>query len=110
LDIPSIKVGQEATITFDAIVDKEYHGKVTQVGMVGSVAQGVVNYPVIVQVTDADASILPNMTAAVNVIVSQSTDVLVVPNRALTTSNGQRSVTVLYETAHHGPRDGWIDG
>ena len=97
MDIPQIQVGQDATVVFDAIADKEYHGKVTQIGMVGSVSQGVVNYPVIVQITDGDASILPSMTAAVNIIVAKSENVLVVPNKALRTSSGQRSVTVLFE-------------
>jgi HlyD family secretion protein len=97
VDIPQVKVGQDATITFDAIANKEYHGTVTQVGMVGSVSQGVVNYPVIVQLTDGDASILPSMTASVNIIVAESKNVLVVPNKALKLSNGQRTVTVLFE-------------
>jgi len=97
IDVPQIKVGQAAVVTFDAIANKEYHGKVTQVGMVGSVSQGVVNYPVTVQVADGDASILPSMTAAVNITVSESKNVLVVPNKALQTSNGQKSVTVLFE-------------
>jgi HlyD family secretion protein len=97
VDIPQVKEGQDASITFDAIANKEYHGKVTQVGMVGSVSQGVVNYPVIVQLTDGDASILPSMTASVNIIVAESKNVLVVPNKALKLSNGQRSVTVLFE-------------
>jgi HlyD family secretion protein len=97
VDIPQVKVGQDTTITFDAIVNKEYHGKVTQVGMVGSVSQGVVNYPVIVQLTDGDASILPSMTASVNIVVAESKNVMVVPNKALKLSNGQRTVTVLFE-------------
>jgi HlyD family secretion protein len=97
MDIPSVKVGQEATVVFDAISDKEYHAVVTQISMVASISQGVVNYPVTVQITDADSSILPSMTAAVNIIVEKAEDVLTVPNNALRTSNGQRSVTVLFE-------------
>ncbi len=97
LDISSIKVGQDATITFDAISDKEYHGKVTQISLVANVSQGVVNYPVTIQITDPDENILPSMTASVGIIVAQAKDVLVVPNNALHTSNGQRTVTILFE-------------
>jgi HlyD family secretion protein len=97
MDIPTVKVGQEASVVFDAISDKEYHAVVTQISMVASVSQGVVNYPVTVQITDADASILPSMTAAVNIIVEKVENVLTVPNNALRTSNGQRSVTVMFE-------------
>jgi RND family efflux transporter MFP subunit len=97
LDISSIKVGQDATITFDAITGKEYNGKVTQISMVANVSQGVVNYPVTVQISDPDESILPSMTASVSIIVAKTDNVLVVPNNALRTSNGQRTVTVLFE-------------
>lgn len=97
VDIPLVKVGQDAIITFDAVAEKEYHGKIIQVGMVGSVSQGVVNYPVIVQVSDPDANILPSMTATVNIIVAESKNVLVVPNRALQMRSGQRTVTILFE-------------
>jgi RND family efflux transporter MFP subunit len=97
LDIASIKVGQEADITFDAISDKEYHGLVTQISMVANVSQGVVNYPVTVQITDPDESILPSMTASVSIIVAKADNVLFVPNNALRTSNWQRMVTILFE-------------
>jgi RND family efflux transporter MFP subunit len=97
MDIPQIKAGQTATITFDAISDKEYQGKVTRIGMVGTNSQGVVNYPVTVEILDGDANILPGMTAAVNIIVSQAEDVLVVPNQAVRSIGGQHTVTVLFE-------------
>jgi RND family efflux transporter MFP subunit len=97
LDISLIKVGQDATLTFDAITGLEYHGKVIQISMAASVSQGVVNYPVTVQITDPDESILPSMTAFVNIIVAKAENVLVVPNSALRTTNGQRSVTLLFE-------------
>jgi HlyD family secretion protein len=97
MDISMIKVGQDATITFDAISGKEYPGKVTQISMVASVSQGVVNYPVTVQITDPDESILPSMTASVSIIVDKVQNVLVVPNNAVKNSNGQKTVTVLFE-------------
>ena len=67
------------------------------VGAVGAVSQGVVNYPVTVHITDADAELRPGMTAAVSIIVTQHDDVLYVPNRAIRTSGRDRIVTVLYE-------------
>jgi RND family efflux transporter MFP subunit len=97
VDISQIKVGQEATLTFDAISSKEYTGTVTKIVMVGTVSQGVVNYPVTVQLTDGDASILSGMTAAVNVVLAKSENVLVVPNKAIHTSGTQRTVTVLFQ-------------
>jgi HlyD family secretion protein len=97
VDLENLSVGQQTTVEFDAIADKQYIGEVTAVGMVGSVSQGVVNYPVTIRVTDADDSILPGMTAAVTIVTNQVDDALLVPNKAIHTSNGQRTVTVLFE-------------
>ncbi len=97
VDIHQVQVGQEATLTFDAISDREYQGTVTKIGMAATISQGVVNYPVTVQLTNPDESIFPGMTAAVTIVVEKHTGVLVVPNQALRTSSGQRTVTVLFE-------------
>jgi HlyD family secretion protein len=97
VDLASLKVGQSAALEFDALPDRVYSGEVTEIGMIGTNSQGVVNYPVTVKVTDADESILPGMTAAVTIVVDQVDDVLLVPNKAIRTSGGQQSVTVLFE-------------
>ena len=97
VDLASLKVGQPATLEFDAIADKVYAGEVTEIGMIGTVSQGVVNYPVTVRVTDADENIRPGMTASVTIVVDQRDDVLMVPNKAIRTSNGQQTVTILFE-------------
>ena len=97
VDISQIQVGQKATLAFDAISDQEYTGIITKVVMVGTVSQSVVNYPVTVQIADGDASVLSGMTASVNLIVAESANVLVVPNKAIHTSGNQRTVTVLFE-------------
>jgi len=46
VDINRIKVGQPATMSFDAILEKEYSGRVTEVAQVGNAVQGVVNFNV----------------------------------------------------------------
>jgi HlyD family secretion protein len=97
VDLPSLRVGQPTTLEFDAIPDKTYTGEVTDIGMIGSVSQGVVNYPVTVRITNADENIKPGMTASVTIITDQAQDALMVPNKAIHTSNGQHTVTVLFE-------------
>ncbi len=97
VDLASLEVGQAAIIEFDAIPDKEYTGLVTEIGMVGTVSQGVVNYPVIVMVTNADEDIRSGMTATVTIKTAERQDVLMVPNRAIRNSGGQQTVTVLFE-------------
>jgi len=97
VDLPSLKVGQQTTLEFDAIPDKQYTGVVTEIGMIGTVSQGVVNYPVTVRITNADENIKSGMTASVTITTDQAKDALLVPNKAIHTSNGQHTVTVLFE-------------
>jgi HlyD family secretion protein len=95
VDINSISIDQPVTLTFDAILGKEYHGAVVEVSQAGTVEQGVVNFTVTVELGDADASVKPGMTAAVNIVVEEVEDVLLVPNRAVRLMDGKRIVYVL---------------
>jgi HlyD family secretion protein len=95
VDINSINVGQAVTLSFDAIQEKQYAGVVSQVAPVGSVIQGVVNFDVTVELTDSDENVKPGMTAAVNIIVDQITDALLVPNRAVRVVDGKQVVYIL---------------
>lgn len=94
VDINRVQVGQNVSLTFDAIQDKEYTGTVTEVGSVGASLSGVVNFKVTVRLIDADEQVKSGMTAAVNIIVNQVDDVLLVPNRAVRLRNGERTVYV----------------
>ena len=95
VDINSIKVGQLVTLSFDAIQDRQYNGVVSKVAPVGNVIQGVVNFDVTVELNDADENVKPGMTAAVNIIVDQITDALLVPNRAVRVVDGKQVVYIL---------------
>jgi HlyD family secretion protein len=94
VDINRVQVGQTATVTFDAVLDREYTGEVVGVAMAGSVEAGVVNFRVTIELTDPDELVRPGMTAAVNVVVTELADVLIVPNRAVRVADGQRVVYV----------------
>jgi HlyD family secretion protein len=95
VDINSVSIGQQATLTFDAILGKGYHGEVVDVTQAGTADQGVVNFTATVELTDADSQVKPGMTAAVNIVVEEMQDVLLVPNRAVRLVDSQRVVYVL---------------
>lgn len=95
VDINSVAIGQPVSLTFDAILGREYHGAVIEVAQTGTVSAGVVNFKVTVQLTDADSLVKPGMTAAVNITVKELVDVLLVPNRAVRLSEGERVVYLL---------------
>ena len=95
VDINSVSVSQPVTLTFDAILGKEYNGVVSQVSQAATPAGGVVNFTVTVQITDADAEVKPGMTAAVTITVQELKDVVLIPNRAVRLVDGVRVVYVL---------------
>ena len=94
IDIPFVEVGQPAELVFDAYFETTFMGEVTQIAPVGRNVQGVVEYSVRIKMLDADDRIKPGMTAAVNIIVSEKDDILVVPNEAIVNIDGQDHVFV----------------
>jgi len=96
VDAPQIKVGQEATITFDALPNKTFTGKVMGIDTTGTVTSGVTTYPAVIQLDDtSNASIFPNMTATADVITKVDDNVLLVPSAAVQTVGTTSTVKVL---------------
>lgn len=97
VDINSIALGQPAMLTFDAVQGKEYSGVVDEVARVGTVSPDGVDFTVTMELADEDEEVKPGMTGAVNIIVNQLDDVLLVPNRAVRMREGQRVIFILRE-------------
>lgn len=99
VDINSIFIDQDATLTFDAVLGRTdpYHGKVVKVSQAGDNVQGVVSFTVTVELTDPDEYVKPGMTAAVNVIVEEVKDIILIPNRAVRLVNEERVVYLLVD-------------
>jgi RND family efflux transporter MFP subunit len=98
IDINLVELGQDVVMNFDAVLAKEYHGTVIDISPVGTTTLGVTNFQVTVELFDADESIRPGMTSAVDIITSQVDDVLLIPNRAIRLLNGERVVYVLRDS------------
>jgi multidrug efflux pump subunit AcrA (membrane-fusion protein) len=96
-DIVNVKVGQPVEITLDAVPDLALNGKVSQIVPAGTISSGVVSYAVTISLINPPSSVKTGMTADLNVIVQQHSNVLMVPNRAVHTSGRTKTVTVLYE-------------
>ncbi len=96
IDVPKIKIGDKATITFDAFVDKTFTGKVISIDTVGSVTSGVTNYPTVILLDTKSNAILPNMGVSANIITNTKDDILLVSSSAIKTdSNGVNYVQVM---------------
>jgi HlyD family secretion protein len=95
VDINRIALGQPVSLIFDAILDHEYEGSVVKIGQVGISIQGVVSFLVTVEIIDTDDAIRSGMTAAVNIVVEQIEDIVLIPNRAVRVRDGQRVVYIM---------------
>jgi HlyD family secretion protein len=82
-DIGEIHNGQDVTFTVEAYPDRAYHGTVKQVRLQSTTSDNVVNYPVVVGVSNPDGTLLPGMTATANFQIAQAKSVLKVPTGAL---------------------------
>lgn len=95
VDAAKVKVGQQATMTFDAIDGLSIAGHVYQIDAVGTVTQGVVNYNVYIALDTQNDQIKPGMSVNASIILEVKTDVLAVPSSAVKTSNGVSYVQIL---------------
>jgi HlyD family secretion protein len=82
-DIGELQVGQSVEFTVDAYPKRGFSGRVTQVRKAPKVFQNVVTYSVIVEATNPGQALFPGMTALATIQVSETPDVLRLPNAAL---------------------------
>lgn len=82
-DIGKIKDGQLVKFNVDAFPNRDFAGVVKQVRLNSTNTSNVVTYNVVVSVDNSDLTLLPGMTAYVNIAVAKAEQSLLVPNAAL---------------------------
>jgi len=95
IDVPKIKVGNKATVTFDALTDKTFTGKVISIDTTGSVSSGVTTYPTVIRLDTDPGTILGNMAASANIITQTKHDILLVPSSSVQSQDGASTVRVM---------------
>ncbi|RPI01368.1 MAG: efflux RND transporter periplasmic adaptor subunit, partial [Ignavibacteriae bacterium] len=83
VDISKVKVGQKATLTFDAIDNLTITGTVTEVDLLGTVNQGVVNYTVKIAFDVNDDRVKTGMSLSAAIVSETKQNVVRVPNSAV---------------------------
>lgn len=91
IDVAKVRVGQQATLTFDAVSGLTLTGKVVSVDIIGTVSQNVVSYKVKIALDSQDNRVKPGMSVSAAIITQVKQDVLMVPNSAVKTQ-GANSV------------------
>ncbi len=92
VDAAKIKLGQKATLTFDAIDGLTLTGTIAEIDSVGTVSQGVVSYQVQISFDTQDPRIKPGMTINASIQTGVVQDALSVPSSAVKTLNGESYV------------------
>lgn len=82
MDINSVKEGQSATITLDALEGETFEGTITNVSSVASSSGNSVKYPVDI-VMDKTENMLLGMSASATICVEESEDAVLIPVNAL---------------------------
>jgi HlyD family secretion protein len=84
IDIPDVEVGQSTVIEVDAIAYDLFEGTVTSISPVPIVQAGLVLYEVTISLAiPADAGVMVGMSATADIMIEQSQDTLLVPDRAV---------------------------
>jgi HlyD family secretion protein len=89
---PKIAVGQNVSITFDAMKDRVFSGKVTFIDSVGTVSGGVVTFETKIEINDIPAEIKPNMTAIATIELIRKENAISVPIGAIIYQEGKTYV------------------
>jgi RND family efflux transporter MFP subunit len=116
MDIFKVQLGGDATVQLSSLPGVNLPAKVTFISPTATIQQGVVNYKVTVEIQPLEAptqggetpsspqapstavqnlQLREGLTATVNIIVAQRTNVLLVPNGAITTQGRQAYVQVV---------------
>ncbi len=94
-DAAKIKLGQAATITVDALPNKQLAAHVVSIDTTQTVVSNVVTYGVTLVLDRTTPELKPGMTVSAAVIVSKRDGVLHIPNAAVRTTGGTSTVTVV---------------
>ncbi|MFA6253028.1 MAG: HlyD family efflux transporter periplasmic adaptor subunit [Patescibacteria group bacterium] len=98
VDAASVKIGQKATLTFDAIEELTISGVVAEMDALGTVSQGVVTYTAKIALDTQDDRVKPGMTASASIITDLKSDALLVDNSAVKSVANNYYVEVPAET------------
>ena len=112
-DLGKLKTGQTASFRVDAFPNENYQGVVRQIRLNPTTLQNVVTYDVVIDVANPELKLLPGMTAYVDIVLEERSNVLLVPNAALrfkpTIAKDKKAVatnTDTVKTARKGGRSG----
>lgn len=117
LDIADIKAGQTATVTFDALPEKEFTATVNKIDPIGVSQNNVTKFTVTLQL-DATDGVMLGMSADVEIVSQKAENALYIPIEAIQVVSGEKYVVLAqdvnkdldYTPATHKVKTGISDG
>ena len=97
-DISDVYVGQPAEVHLDAYPDKHFPGSIERISSIASPSSNsnrIRYFTVLVSVHGSDPKLLPDLTAAVDVLMESHENVLLLPRHAVVFEKGRALVEVL---------------
>ena len=83
VDVAKIKIGERATLTFDAVENLSISGKVAEIDSIGTENQGVVTYKVKIGFGAQDDRVKTGMSVSAAIVTNEKQNVIVVPASAV---------------------------
>ncbi len=95
-DIINIKIGDKATLTFDALEENNnFQATVNHIDPAETIIEGVTTYKVTLKFDNISHLIKSGMTANIDIITAKKENVIIVPQKAIISKNGQKYVRLL---------------
>jgi len=111
VDISKLKIGLPTEVTIDADKGAQFQGKVRKVSPAATAstdtsgnatAQGVIRFPVEIQISKANARLKPGMSARCSIIVGRRQKVLRLPTNCVTGAGDTATVQIVTSTTKGG--------
>jgi HlyD family secretion protein len=97
VDVSKVKKGQKVNVKLDAFPDREFHGSVTSVGIIGQQndrSTNIKTFEVVVDIDETDPILKPGMTTSLDIVVETVPDAISVPLESVFSKGGK---TVVYK-------------
>ncbi|MDP2946374.1 MAG: efflux RND transporter periplasmic adaptor subunit [bacterium] len=100
VDIAKIKIGDSAKVTLDAYgKDVVFEAKVAVIDPAETMVEGVATYKTTLQFVSNDKPVKSGMTANLDILVTEKDNTLIIPQRAVTSRNGDKFVNLYNSSA-----------
>ncbi|MBI5230604.1 MAG: efflux RND transporter periplasmic adaptor subunit [Coriobacteriales bacterium] len=94
-DLPKIKVGQKADVTFDSLGSKATSATIIWISPTGTNSNDVVTYDVDVRLAKRPSHLKIGMTATAEIVTKKIDDAITVPSSAIRVNGSQKYVLVV---------------